>query len=332
MRELDEQSQDKQKDLHERLESYISEWNSGHIKRDEETEKSLRETQQNVLELADEKVEIAVQTYDIVDRHIRRLDQDLRDFELLLTREKEKMVGGAIVATPGPAIRPSLSSIDVDETATSVVAAATTAVTSALPTILTTSAATAPLSGTAAVSDGNNTPRKGAGKGLATSHKRTASMAFGSPNAFVPAPTTSTPMMITSPTLSSSTTTSTPKQPRKLVAASPLGTSPQTTATTTAIFPSVLARPSALTSATPGFPSLDARVASIEMTDMPVHPSEPVYCFCKRVSFGQMVACDNPDCPREWFHFECVGLTQAPKGKWYCPDCANLMRKKKATG
>lgn len=66
----------------------------------------------------------------------------------------------------------------------------------------------------------------------------------------------------------------------------------------------------------------------------------------------QMVACDNDDCPREWvrtnhihkhplrtehspcpsptysfytlpqFHYGCVGLTQPPRGKWYCLHCA----------
>ncbi len=25
--------------------------------------------------------------------------------------------------------------------------------------------------------------------------------------------------------------------------------------------------------------------------------------------------------PYEWFHFDCVGVAQAPKGKWYCPQC-----------
>lgn len=32
-----------------------------------------------------------------------------------------------------------------------------------------------------------------------------------------------------------------------------------------------------------------------------------------------MIACDNPDCPAEWFHLGCVGLTNAnrPRGKWY---------------
>lgn len=38
-------------------------------------------------------------------------------------------------------------------------------------------------------------------------------------------------------------------------------------------------------------------------------PNEPVYCNCRQISFGEMVGCDNPECPIEWFHFECVGLT-----------------------
>jgi hypothetical protein len=31
-----------------------------------------------------------------------------------------------------------------------------------------------------------------------------------------------------------------------------------------------------------------------KVTDMPVDPNEPTYCFCNRVAFGDMVGCDNP--------------------------------------
>mgnify|MGYP000046826714 CR=1 FL=1 len=54
-------------------------------------------------------------------------------------------------------------------------------------------------------------------------------------------------------------------------------------------------------------------------------PDEEVYCYCQRVYFGDMIGCDNDDCPIEWFHFECVGLTEQPKGTWYCPDCRATM-------
>ncbi|KAL4135298.1 hypothetical protein QTP88_006916 [Uroleucon formosanum] len=29
--------------------------------------------------------------------------------------------------------------------------------------------------------------------------------------------------------------------------------------------------------------------------DMPLDPTEPTFCLCKQVSFGEMIACDNPD-------------------------------------
>lgn len=58
------------------------------------------------------------------------------------------------------------------------------------------------------------------------------------------------------------------------------------------------------------------------ITDMPIDPNEPTYCICGDVFYGEMVACDNPNCPIEWFHFGCVGLTSKPKGAWYCPQCS----------
>uniref|UniRef100_A0A7S0WGW1 PHD finger protein ING n=1 Tax=Pyramimonas obovata TaxID=1411642 RepID=A0A7S0WGW1_9CHLO len=65
--------------------------------------------------------------------------------------------------------------------------------------------------------------------------------------------------------------------------------------------------------------------------DLPIDPNEPTYCVCNRVSFGEMIACDNNSCRIEWFHFECVGLSRdhKQKGKWYCPECAALKKKAK---
>lgn len=60
-----------------------------------------------------------------------------------------------------------------------------------------------------------------------------------------------------------------------------------------------------------------------------------VYCFCRNVSHGEMICCDGKNCPYEWFHFECVGLTEAPKGSWLCDDCkreAAKARRKGAAG
>ncbi len=55
--------------------------------------------------------------------------------------------------------------------------------------------------------------------------------------------------------------------------------------------------------------------------------AEPVYCYCQQGSYGAMVACDGPDCKREWFHLQCIGLSAPPqRKKWYCEDCKHKMR------
>lgn len=60
------------------------------------------------------------------------------------------------------------------------------------------------------------------------------------------------------------------------------------------------------------------------------NPSEPLYCFCKKGSFGQMIACDNTECPVEWFHYSCVGLKGQPKGKWFCSrECQDRRARRK---
>lgn len=52
------------------------------------------------------------------------------------------------------------------------------------------------------------------------------------------------------------------------------------------------------------------------------------YCICHNVSYGDMVACDNDNCPYEWFHWSCVGLKSEPNGTWYCPVCTENLKKK----
>ncbi|KAE8355205.1 hypothetical protein BDV28DRAFT_129500 [Aspergillus coremiiformis] len=54
-----------------------------------------------------------------------------------------------------------------------------------------------------------------------------------------------------------------------------------------------------------------------------IDPNEPRYCLCGDVSFGTMICCENNDCDREWFHLDCVGLSEVPgrTAKWYCPEC-----------
>ncbi|KAF1951970.1 hypothetical protein CC80DRAFT_508328 [Byssothecium circinans] len=55
-----------------------------------------------------------------------------------------------------------------------------------------------------------------------------------------------------------------------------------------------------------------------------IGPDEPRYCYCDDISYGSMISCDN-HCDKEWFHLECVGMTEsdipARRKKWFCPDC-----------
>lgn len=63
--------------------------------------------------------------------------------------------------------------------------------------------------------------------------------------------------------------------------------------------------------------------------DLVVDSSERRYCYCQEVSFGEMIACDNPKCEREWFHLACVELEEPPKGKWFCAECSAKRKNKK---
>lgn len=55
---------------------------------------------------------------------------------------------------------------------------------------------------------------------------------------------------------------------------------------------------------------------------------DTIYCICQKVSFGDMVGCDNDNCPYQWFHYKCVGVTEEPSGEWLCPDCRALPKNK----
>ena len=48
-----------------------------------------------------------------------------------------------------------------------------------------------------------------------------------------------------------------------------------------------------------------------------------LYCYCNKPEEGDMVGCDNPACPYQWFHISCLNLKSLPTTKyWYCPECS----------
>jgi len=195
LRELDMRSQELIEKVDKNSKHYLK--NAKRMKDGNEEEQTIRADLKQCQELADEKVNLAVQTYELVDKHIRRLDTDLKKFEAELEQ-------GGIVTTTAATINKEQQKVQEKKPV-----------------------------------DNGKAQRK---------------------------------------------------------------------------------RP-------PENPT-DARVLNVDI-DMPIDPNEPTYCVCNRVSFGEMVGCDNSDCKVEWFHFECVGLTNPPKGKWYCPECTAIRKKQR---
>lgn len=210
MRELDIKSQELLEQVDKRSKSYFRNKKQKTELASQE-EKEIKENLKQALELGDEKIALASQTYELVDKHIRRLDLDLKKFEAELESQGQKTDYKSLTE-----LQEKLHSRAEQSTSSSAVHHPT--------------------------DNGKNHHHK---------HKKGEGSHSSNTN---------------------SNTSSTPHN--------------------------------------------DARVQVVDI-DMPIDPNEPTYCICGRVSFGEMVGCDNPDCKIEWFHFECVGLTSSPKGKWY---------------
>ncbi|CAK9780667.1 unnamed protein product [Cutaneotrichosporon oleaginosum] len=58
---------------------------------------------------------------------------------------------------------------------------------------------------------------------------------------------------------------------------------------------------------------------------MDVDNDDQIYCFCQQKSYGEMIGCDNDQCPYEWFHVKCVNIDGPLPETWYCPDCVKTL-------
>lgn len=92
--------------------------------------------------------------------------------------------------------------------------------------------------------------------------------------------------------------------------------------TSNATLPSPALKPAANGKSSPPSSSASSVAPEIEFHDPDTDGDEPRYCYCNEVSYGNMIACDNDSCPREWFHLPCVNLDKVPAGrsKWFCSD------------
>lgn len=215
MRQLDERSEELKVDIDKLTVAYVSEAKELQPNVRVERIKKIQELYAKCQEFADDKIELSRQTYEMVDKHIRKLDSDLARFEADL---KDKSMQDSI--------KPTTSKQD----------------------------------------DPAPTEKKKRKKGHVTTSEDEAK---GN------------------------------KKKQKVAEHQPV------------------------------LPSLALSYSSSDVLDMPVDPNEPTYCLCHQVSYGEMIGCDNQDCPIEWFHFCCVGLTSKPKGKWFCPKCREERERKK---
>ncbi|XP_050429424.1 inhibitor of growth protein 4 isoform X2 [Adelges cooleyi] len=252
MRDLDSRAQELMRSIDKLADDYMSNVKGYSSDKKNETMTSIQRQFDKAKEYGDDKVQLAIQTYELVDKHIRKLDSDLARFE-------SEIQDKAISATR-----------NVEENSQK--------------------------RGRKKIKD-KETKKKSASSEdeatMKTSKKKQLKKSGAKVASSVPSKTPSVNTVV-NPTNTVSNTTN------------------------------VTAEASTLVGALTG-----AGVAhSAEVLDMPVDPNEPTYCLCNQVSYGEMIGCDNPDCPIEWFHFACVKLTTKPKGKWFCPKCITDRKKK----
>ncbi|XP_025202273.1 inhibitor of growth protein 4 isoform X2 [Melanaphis sacchari] len=253
MRDLDSRAQELMRNIDKLADDYMSNVKGYTTDKKGETMTSIQRQFDKAKEYGDDKVQLAIQTYELVDKHIRKLDSDLARFEAEIQDK-------AISATR-----------NIEE----------------------------------------NSQKRGRKK---TKDKEIKKKSASSEEETAPNKTSKKKQLKKG--VAKTTSAAPSKTPLINVATNP--TNPANSVT------SVTVETSSLTGALVG-----AGVAhSAEVLDMPVDPNEPTYCLCNQVSYGEMIGCDNPDCPIEWFHFACVKLTTKPKGKWFCPKCITDRKKK----
>ncbi|XP_031621972.1 chromatin modification-related protein YNG2-like [Contarinia nasturtii] len=78
--------------------------------------------------------------------------------------------------------------------------------------------------------------------------------------------------------------------------------------------------------------SLNPQRRSIRLRSLPVQRLAVVqenyddpnkkWCVCRKPDdYTPMIQCDGPLCQIEWFHMNCIKMSIAPIGSWFCPNC-----------
>ncbi|PSN48355.1 Inhibitor of growth protein 3 [Blattella germanica] len=335
MREMDLSVQNNMDSLEKRVKTFFS--NAKKMKpQEKETEYELiRKDYYKTLEDADEKVHLANQMHDLVERYLRRLDQELHKFKMELeadnkgitevlekrsleldqpqqnSSQKENRYNFSTTRTSHHEKRLAVEKPPVPIPEPRPLSASSGTIPAApLPTTTTTNMQqgrrTASLKASyEAINTGVHAHEFSIGKELAGA-AQTAIAAIQE-------------------------TTKKHKNSRKASSSTSATTATVATAATaiTTLPPPVVPSPPPLQEPIDTNVGPDVAVdPNADNPDWTYDPNEPRYCICNQVSYGDMVACDNEDCPFEWFHYNCVDITAPPKGRWYCPQCtANMKRR-----
>ncbi|XP_022081144.1 inhibitor of growth protein 3-like [Acanthaster planci] len=370
MREMDLQVQNAMDNLEERQNKFFEaakKTNSG--KPELKNYEAIRKDYYKVLEDCDEKVQLANQVYDLVDRYLRKLDQELNKFkmeleadnagitEVLERRSLELDIPQKQLQAPTRGEKRKnhmenhtdkktlsekklLSSLPVDvsqEMLSFRTSSLTTKAASSLMEGRESGASQPALSyNLGHVGAGSNAIALAAAQAVSNTlqmqqGRRTASLkasyealksggfsGLGAVGRDISQSASSSTSAATSTTLTSTESSRHRGRRTNSRASTPSVTNVQSQAPTT----------------TSTQPLADLLTDSIlddsnpQTADWTYDPNEPRYCLCNQVSYGEMVGCDNANCPIEWFHYGCVGITNPPKGKWYCPQCTVAMKRR----
>ncbi|ORX65698.1 hypothetical protein DL89DRAFT_325526 [Linderina pennispora] len=261
MRELDALSQDIQEQMKKATSDFISNPPTKDDPQHTEYLKTFVQLFTSVLKHGEEKVALATQTYDLVDKHIRKLDDDLTKFE-----ERQLTMPPRIAHAWGPG-------------ATSMAVPDNTAVEE-------------PVGAEKERKAASN--RRNADESAATTRKRRTNNREASPPG----------------TTKSSTPSGRRGNGGRGNSAGGSGSAKNSAANDNKA-------------------RSVGKVTAQVFADMPIDPNEPRYCYCRQVSYGEMVACDDENCEIEWFHLGCVDLKAPPKGQWFCRECSQKHKKRR---
>ncbi|XP_041350155.1 inhibitor of growth protein 3-like [Gigantopelta aegis] len=368
MREMDLEVQNSLDSLEERVKNFFKKCILPNVKSDwkDDTFHKIKQDYYKTLSDADEKVQLANHIHDLVDRHLRKLDQELSKFKMELEAdnagitetlekrsleldkpvplannqraEKRKLAPtSSLLNSHSVDKRPTtevLSNI-ATEAAKEVIRRSNSTANSPSMSMFNSSTTSSPITynlghigagsnaaiaaaasqaiaATQQMQQGRRTPSMKASYDLMTrtpaSAKETAS-SLSNPGTPDPVPRSQRSKKQTVKAAALNQSTPAPVMPSQ---APPTPVQP------------VISAPS-----TPIIELIEDQNTELQIADdWQSDPNEPRYCVCNQVSYGDMVGCDNDDCPIEWFHYGCVGLSQAPKGKWFCPQCTAAMKRR----